>query len=165
MRGAWNARSLPFLLELRHPRPRGVLQCDASASIDRVGPKQLAGSQDVPDLRLGAVLEGEALACGRPPALLMVLIDGIVIGSTKTFVPRGGDQEALSTISPSGWRVFADTRGVSPGERVLQIAVVIEPGSDIRIVHEKRIFVMAQDYANESATMEHRPPADKLDAM
>jgi len=165
MRGAWNPRSLPFLLELRHPRPRGVLQCDASASIDRVGPKQLAGSQDVPDLRLGAVLEGSALACGRPPALLMVLIDGIIIGSTKTFVSRGDDQEALSTIPPSGWRVFADTRGVSPGERVLQIAVVIEPGSDIRIVKEKRVFVMAQDYANESATMEQRPPADKLDAM
>lgn len=166
MRGAWNPRSVPFLLELRHPRPRGVLQCDASASIDRVGPTQLAGSQDVPDLRLGAVLEGEALACGRPPALLMVLIDGIIIGSTKTFVSRGGDQEALSIISPARWRVFADTRGVSPGERVLQIAVIIEPGSDIRIVHEKRVFVMAQDSANENATREQKPAAgNKLDAM
>jgi hypothetical protein len=166
MRGAWNPRNVPFLLELRHPRPRGVLQCDASASIDRVGPTQLARSEDLPDLRLGAVLEGQALACGRPPALLMVLIDGIVIGSTKTFVPRGGDQEVLATISPSGWRVFADTRGVSPGERVLQIAVVIEPGSDIRIVHEKRVFVIARDSVNENATMEQKPAAgDKLDAM
>jgi hypothetical protein len=34
MRGAWNPRSLPFLVELRHPRPHGVLQC-GSASIDR----------------------------------------------------------------------------------------------------------------------------------
>jgi len=105
------------------------------------------------------------LACGRPPVLLMVLIDGIVIGSTKTFVPRG-DKEVLSTISPSGWRVFADTRGVLPGERVLQIAVVIEPGSDIRIVHEKRVFVMTQDSVNETATMEQKAPAgNKLDAM
>jgi hypothetical protein len=163
MRGAWNPRSVPFLLELRHPRPRGVLQCDASASIDRVGPTQVSGSGDVPDLRLGAVLEGDALACGRPPALLMVLIDGIIIGSTKTFVSRGGDQEALSTISPSGWRIFADTRGVSPGERVLQIAVIIEPGSDIRIVHEKRVLVMAQDSGNETATMEQA--SNNLDAL
>jgi hypothetical protein len=163
MRGAWNPRSVPFLLELRHPRPRGVLQCDASASIDRVGPTQVAGSGDVPDLRLGAVLEGDALACGRPPALLMVLIDGIIIGSTKTFVSRGGDQEALSTISPSGWRIFADTRGVSPGERVLQIAVIIEPGSDIRIVHEKRVLVRAQDSGNETATMEQA--SNNLDAL
>jgi len=166
MRGAWNPRSLPFLLELRHPRPRGVLQCDASASLDRVGPTQLAGSRDVPDLRLGAVLEGEALACERPPALLMVLIDGIVIGSTKTFVPRGNDKEALSTNLPSGWRVFADMRGVSPGERVLQIAVLIEAGSDIRIVYEKRVFVIARDSMNETATMEQKPAAgNKLDAM
>jgi hypothetical protein len=163
MRGAWNPRSVPFLLELRHPRPRGVLQCDASASIDRVGPTQVSGSGDVPDLRLGAVLEGDALACGRPPALLMVLIDGIIIGSTKTFVSRGGDQEALSTISPSGWRIFADTRGVSPGERVLQIAVIIEPGSDIRIVHEKRVLVRAQDSGNETATMEQA--SNNLDAL
>jgi hypothetical protein len=164
MRGAWNPRSLPFLLELRHPRPHGVLQCDASASIDRVGRTQLAGSREVPELRLGAVLQGEALACEGPPALLMVLIDGIVIGSTKTFGPRG-DQEALATISPSGWRVFADTRGVSPGERVLQIAVLIEPGSDIRIVLEQRVFVLAQNSVNENAPTERKPAADKLDAM
>jgi hypothetical protein len=166
MRGAWNPRSLPFLLELRHPRPRGVLQCDATASIDRVGPTQLAGRRDVPDLRLGAVLEGEALACGRPPALLMVLIDGIIVGSTKTFVSRGGDQEALSIISPSRWRVFADTRGVSPGERVLQIAVIIEPGSDIRIVYEKRVSVIARDSVNGTATSGQQPAAgNNLDAL
>jgi hypothetical protein len=166
MRGAWNPRSLPFLLELRHPRPRGTLQCDASASIDRVGPTQLAGSRDVPDLRLGAVLEGEALACGRPPALLMVLIDGIIIGSTKTFGSRGGDQETLPIISPSRWRVFADTRGVSPGEGVLQIAVIIEPGSDIRIVYEKRVLVIARDSVNGTATSGQQPTAvNKLTAM
>jgi hypothetical protein len=96
----------------------------------------------------------------------MVLIDGILIGSTKTFVPRGGDKEALSPILPSGWRVFADTRGVSPGERVLQIAVLIEPGSDIRIVHEKRVFVLAKDSENETTAMGEKPAAgNKLDAM
>jgi hypothetical protein len=85
----------------------------------------------------------------------MVLIDGIIIGSTRTFGPLVGDREVLSTISPSGWRVFADTRGVSPGERVLQIAVIIEPGSDIRIVHEKRVFVVAQDSAKLDAMADY----------
>jgi hypothetical protein len=166
MRGAWNPRSLPFLLELRHPRPRGVLQCDASASIDRLGPTQLYGSQDMPELKRGAVIEGSALACGHPPALLMVLIDGIVIGSTNIFLPRGVSNEALTTVSPSGWRVFADTRGVSAGERVLQIAVVIAPGSDIRIVHEKRVFVIAQDPANGNATIGHKQASGiELEAM
>jgi len=166
MRGAWNPRSVPFLLELRHPRPRSVLQCDASASIDRMGPTQLYDSGAVPELKPGAVIEGSALACGRPPALLMVLIDGIVTGSTKIFLPRRGGDEALTTISPSGWRVFADTRGVSPGERMLQIAVVIAPGSDIRIVHEQRVFVLAPDSPNATATMEHRPASSiELEAM
>ncbi|HEV7743466.1 MAG TPA: hypothetical protein VGO56_00600, partial [Pyrinomonadaceae bacterium] len=167
MRGAWNPRSLPFLLELRHPRPHGVLQCGASASLDRVSPAQLAGSRDVPELRLGAVLEGEAVACERPPAQLMVLIDGIVIGSTKSFAPRGSDREALSTTSSLRWRVFADTRGVLPGERVLQIALTIEPGSDIRIVYEKRVVVIARDSVNETAATVGQNPAaaEKLDAL
>lgn len=160
MRGAWNPRSLPFLLELRHARPHGVLQCDASASIDRVGTRQLAVGRDVPELRLGAVVEGEALACGRPPALLMVLIDGIVIGSTRSLGPNAGEREALSTISR--WRVFADTRGVDPGERVLQIAVLVEPGSDVRIVHEQRVSVIARDSENQSADISQQR---KLDAM
>ena len=164
MRGAWNPRSVPFLLELRHPRPRGVLQCDASASIDRVGPTQLSGSRDVPELKPGALIEGSALACGRPPALLMVLIDGIVIGSTNIFLPRGSGNEALTTISYSGWRVFADTRGVSAGERVLQIAVLIAPGSDIRIVHEKRVFVIAQDSPDETANNK-RASGSEFEAM
>jgi hypothetical protein len=166
MRGAWNPRSLPFLLELRHPRPRGVLQCDASASIDRVGPRPLDDSHDVPELRLGAVLEGESLACGRPPALLMVLIDGIVVGSTRTFVPRASRQEAPATISPVGWRIFADTRGVSPGERVLQIAVLIEAGSDVRIVFQKRVFVVARESASETGITDQKSAAgNRLDAM
>jgi hypothetical protein len=79
----------------------------------------------------------------------MVLIDGIVIGSTKLFLPRANSNEAPTTLSSPGWRVFADTRGVSPGERVLQIAVLIEPGSDVRIVHEKRVLVVAPDSTDE----------------
>jgi hypothetical protein len=166
MRGAWNPRSLPFLLELRHPRARGVLQCDASARIDRVGSIQLYGGGDVPKLNTGAILEGWALACGHPPPLLMVLIDGIVIGSTKIFLPRGDGKEVPTTISPSSWRVFADTRGVSPGERVLQLAVLVAPGSDVRIVHEQRVLVIAQESPAQTAIMEYKPASDaELEAM
>ena len=166
MRGAWNPRSLPFLLELRHPRARGVLQCDASASIDRVGATQLHAGAVVPELKPGAIVEGWALACGRPPPLLMVLIDGIVIGSTSIFLPREDGKEVPTTISPSSWRVFADTRGVSPGERVLQLAVLVAPGSDVRIVHEQRVLVIAQESPAQTAIMEYKPASDaELEAM
>ncbi|MDX6445229.1 MAG: hypothetical protein QOH71_2303 [Blastocatellia bacterium] len=166
MRAAWNPRNVPFLTELRHPRPRGDLQCDASGSIDRVGATLLHGAGDVPDLKPGAVLEGGALACGHAPAELLVLIDGVVIGSTRDFLPRVDIDELKHTISPSGWRMSANTQGVSPGERVLQLAVNIEPGSDIRIVREQRVFVIAQEPAAETAAKPQKPASGpELDAM
>ena len=166
MRGAWNPRSVAFLLELRHPRPPGVLQCGASASVDRVGSTQLYASQDLPQVKPGAVIEGSAQACGRPPALLMALIDGIIIGSTNIFLPRVGGNEPQTTTSPSSWHVLANTRGVSAGEHVLQIAVLIAPGSDIRIVHEKRVVLTAQDSPDQTATMEYKLASDsEFEAM
>jgi hypothetical protein len=74
---------------------------------------------------------------------LWVLIDGVFIGSTQDFLPRPDVNQAMHTLSPSGWRVSGNTRGVSPGERVLQVAVRIEPSSsDIRIVGEQPVFVI-----------------------
>ncbi|MDT5124097.1 MAG: hypothetical protein QOC96_3579, partial [Acidobacteriota bacterium] len=166
MRAAWNPRNVPFLLELRHPRPRVSLQCAAVGSIDRVEPTQLHGTGEVPDLKPGAVLEGWALACGRSPAQLFVLIDGVVIGSTKDFLPRADVNEAMHTTSPSGWRVSADTQGLSSGERVLQLAVVVEPGSDIRIIREQRVNVIAQEPLGEAATMpQNRASGTDLETM
>lgn len=166
MRGAWNPRNLPFLVELRHPRPRGALQCAAVSSIDRVGPTLLHGTGEVPDLKPGAVLEGWALACGRSPAQLFVLVDGVVIGSTRDFLPRADVNEALHITSPSGWRVSANTQGLSTGERVLQLAVVVEPGSDIRIIREQRVNVIAQETLGEAATMpQNRASGTDLETM
>lgn len=166
MRAAWNPGNVPFLTELRHPRARGGLQCDAIGSINRVGQTTLPGTGEVPDLEAGAVLEGWALACGRTPAQLLVLIDGVVVGSTTDFLPRADVNEVMHTISPSGWRVSANTQGVSPGERVLQLAVRIEPRSDIRIVLEQRVSVVAQEPPGETAAMPQKPVSGPdLDAM
>lgn len=165
-RGAWSPRNTPFLLELRHPRPRGVLQCDAGGSIDRVGPTLLHGTGEIPELEPGAVLEGWALACGRTPAKAFLLIDGVVIGSTRSFLPRMDVNEVTHTISPSGWHVSANTFGVSPGERVLQLAVLLEPGSDVRIVREQRVFVSAQKSPAETVMTPQKPASGpELEAM
>jgi hypothetical protein len=143
MSAAWNPGNVPFLTELRHPPAGGNLQCAAPGSIDHVGPTPLSRAGEVPDLEPRAVLEGWALACGRSPAQVLVLIDGVVIGSTTDFLPRVDVNAVMHTTALSGWRVSAHTLGVSPGERVLQLAVRIEPGSDIRIVREQRVFVIA----------------------
>jgi len=166
MRAAWDPRNVPFLTELRHPPAGGDLQCAAHGSIDRVGATLHPGAGKLPDLEPGAMLEGWALACGRSPAQMLVLIDGIVIGSTTDFLPRVDVNEVLHTISPSGWRVSANTLGISPGERVLQLAVRIEPSSDIRIVREQRVFVIAPEPLAEAARMPLKPASEpELEAM
>jgi hypothetical protein len=166
MRAAWNPGNVPFLTEPRHPRAGFGLRCDAIGSINRVGQTTLPGTEEVPDLEAGAVLEGWALACGRTPAQLFVLIDGVVVGSTTDFLPRADVNEVMHTISPSGWRVVANTRGVPTGERVLQLAVRIEPRSDIRIVREQRVSVMPQELPEETAAMPQKPVSEPdLDAM
>jgi hypothetical protein len=88
-------------------------------------------------------IEGWALTCGRSPAQLLVLVDGVVIGADDDFTPRPDVDQALGTSSPPGWHVFADTRGVPPGRHVLQVAVRIDPRSDIRILDEKHVQVAA----------------------
>ena len=159
MSGAWNPRNLPFLTELGHPRVRGEILCYVRGWIDRVGRAPLPGIGDVPVLENRAVIEGSTLTCGRTPAQLLVLIDGILVGSTQDFLPRDDVDQAMHNLSASGWRVTANTRGVSPGERVLQVAVSIEPGSDFRIVGEQRVLVITQEEPpGKTATSE-------LDAM
>ena len=166
MRGAWNPGNFPFLTELLHAPARGELLCDAHGSIDRVGPALLHDGGVNPNLESGAVLEGWALAGGRTPAQLLVLIDGIVLGSTTEFLPRVDINEAMHTTSPSGWRVFANTMGVSPGKRVLQLAIRVEPRSDIRIVRELHVSVIAPKPSGETTSMSQKlVSATELDAM
>ena len=168
MRAAWDIHNIPFRTERRHPRPSGTLLCDANASIGRVG-ATLLHDGDLPVLESGTALEGWALACGHAPAKLFVLIDGVVIGSTQDFLRQADvdhPQHTSSPLSPLAWRVSANTLGVSPGEHVLQLAVNIEPGSDIRIVREQRVFVNAPEPLVDTAAMSQEPASSaELDAM
>ena len=144
---------MPFLAELRHPRARGQLQCEAAASIDRIGTTMHVTAAETPlILRPSDVLEGWAVACGRAPTQLILLIDGIVIGSTKDFLPQSEVEVPMPANSGSGWRISATTDGVEPGERMLQLGIQIEPRSHIRIVHEQPVIVVAQQpvKANEA---------------
>jgi hypothetical protein len=150
MGGAWDPHNIPFITELDHPRPPSEILCNTRVWIDRIGATHLPGIGDIPVLENGAVIEGWVLGCNSTPDQLLVLIDGVLIGSTKNFLPRPDVNQAMHTLSPPGWRVSANTRGVSPGERVLQIAVPIGAVGDIRIVGEQRVFVVTQEPARNS---------------
>jgi hypothetical protein len=166
MQGAWNFKNIPYLTELRHPPARGELRDNVLGSLDRVGSMLMAGTKEIPRLEPDTVLEGWALTGGRAPAQLLLLIDGIVIGTTTEFLPRLDVNAAMHTEALSGWRVYANTRGVPPGKRVLQLAVRIQPRSDVRILGEQRVFVVAPEPSAEIAATPQKPAtlAD-LDAM
>ena len=139
MRAAWKPANTPFVVELRHGRAPGELHCGARGSVERIGPTTLAGDGASSELAARGGARGlGARRAGARPAQVMVLIDGAVIGATRGVHRRGPDVDrAMHTSAPSGWRVVADTRGVAPGEHVLQLAVRIAPRSDIRIVREE----------------------------
>jgi hypothetical protein len=140
LKAAWDPRNTPFIEELHHGRAPGELRCGAIGSIDRPQPPGLDGGRP-PELQSGAPVEGWALTCGRTPAEALLLIDGKAIGATHDFLRRPDVDRAMRTDSPTGWSVTANTHGVAPGEHVLQLALRVEPRSDIRIVREQAVDV------------------------
>lgn len=165
MRAAWDPANIPFFVELAHAPARGELQCDAIATLDRVGQARLPVADGLPRLEPDAALEGWALACEDTPAQLAVLVDGVVVGTTTEFLPRADVDAAMHTRAPSGWHVSASLWGVPPGERILQLAVRIGPRSDFRIVREQRVVVVAQPPPTQADTMQPLPSVTESKAM
>lgn len=164
MRGAWDTANIPFITELRHPPAAGELLCDAMGTIDRIGQTRLP-SDERPALEAGMTLEGWALACARSPAQMLLLVNGVVIGTTTQFLPRADVDAAMRTQAPSGWQIRANLWGVAPGEQVLQLAVRVEPRSDFRIVREQAVMVRPQPLAATGSESAQRLPPAALDTM
>jgi hypothetical protein len=166
MQGAWNFGNVPFLSELRHPRAPAELLYETAGSIDRIGSTLNPHAGDVPPLETGMALEGWTLVYKGAPAQMFLLINGIVVGSTQNFLPHEGVNKMWSGASPSDWRVYANLQGVPAGRQVLQLAVRIDPRSDLRIVREQPVFVIVRDLPGESAAVLQKPvPGSELDAM
>jgi hypothetical protein len=138
--GAWDPGNTPFIVELEHRPAPFELQCNTRGFIDRPPPMR-EGSGAVPELQPGTAVQGWALACGRTPAQVVLLIDGRVVGETTQFFVRADVARALHVTAASGWTVPADTTGIAPGPHVLQLAVRVSPRSDIRILREEPVTV------------------------
>jgi hypothetical protein len=97
---------------------------------------------------------------------MFLLINGIVIGSTQSFLPREDVNKVWPGASPSGWSVSANVQGVPAGQQVLQLAVRIGTRSDLRIVREQSVLVVAPDLPAEIAAAPPKTvPSAELDAM
>lgn len=145
---AWNPSNTPFISELEHSPAGFELQCGTRGYIDRPAPS-LKGV--VPELRSGTAVQGWALACGRAPAQVTLIIDGRVVGQTSQFFVRPDVERALHVTAASGWSIPADTGGLVPGRHVLQLAVRISPTSDFRILREEPVMVTAPPSLNALA--------------
>jgi hypothetical protein len=166
MKGAWDFGNIPYLSELHHSPAPFELLYDTTGSIDRVGSTLNPRAGDVPKLEPGAVLEGWTLVDKRAPAQIFLLINGIVIGSTQTFLPREDVSKMWPGASPSGWSVSANLLGVPAGRQILQLAVRIAPRSDLRMVREQTVLVIAQDLPLVAAASQQNPvPVAELKAM
>jgi hypothetical protein len=155
MRAAWDPSNTPFIVELEHLPAPFELQCNARGSIDRP-PPVLNGTGTLPELQPGTAVEGWAVACGRTPAQVVLLINGRVIGETTHFFARPDVGRALHITAAAGWSVPADTSGVVPGKHVLQLAVRVSPRSDIRILREEPVMVAAPPSLNALAALAER---------
>jgi len=162
----WSFGNIPFVAELRHPLAPAELWHNAAGSIDRIGSKLNPRATDVPDLANGAPLEGWTLVDKRSPAQVLLLIDGIVVGWTGQFLIREDVTQGWPGASPSGWSLRANLQGVPPGRQMLQLAVRIGSRSDLRMVREQPVWVIAPGLPMDSAAESQKPiPASALDAM
>jgi hypothetical protein len=155
MSGAWDPSNTPFVVELEHSPAGFELQCGTHGSIDRP-PPVLNDAGPIPKLQAGTAVEGWALACGRTPAQVVLLIDGRVIGQTTQFFVRRDVNRALHVRAATGWSVPAHTAGLVPGRHVLQLAVRISARSDVRILRQEPVIVTPPPSLNALAAVAAR---------
>ena len=138
MRAAWNPSNIALRRRTAPSRPRPAsFSATRAARSTGSGRRVLRNGGAVAELQPGAVLEGWALTCGRTPAQVLVLIDGMVIGATQALhAARGRRSSAAHHLARRAGASPPTPVGVAPGEHVLQLAVRVEPRSDIRIVRE-----------------------------
>lgn len=147
---AWKPANTPFVVEARHRPAAPDLLCGAAGSVDVVEPGWSGRGRPV--LRSGAIVQGWALACRRTPAQVLVLVDGVVVGSATTFLDRSDVVETMDVKAPSGWQLVADTEGITPGPHVLQLAVRHTLRSDLRVVREVDVTVARPPRLDELAS-------------
>jgi hypothetical protein len=156
MGGAWNPRNSPFLVELQQKRSRGDLLQDASGQVERIDAARIAEGE-VPLLKSGALLEGWARAGLGAPAQVFLLIDGIIVGASQDFHSSQHSSEGNNHEPAILWRITANTQGITPGKRVLQLAVRIEPRGNLRIVREQVVCVAPQEIPADPSGASARP--------
>ncbi len=141
MRAAWDPGNSPFLTELRHPAAAAELTTEVRGSLD------IARTSDGEALseasRKDVDVEGWALAGGRTPFAVILMLDGRIVGSTGDFFLRPDVTRTLGVPFASGWRIKLPARAIDPGDHLLAVFVqAVEKGELFFLVDRK--FAVAE---------------------
>jgi hypothetical protein len=136
LRAAWSPRNSPFLAELRHPAAVAELTTAVRGSLE------IARADDGEALSMASGkplhIEGWALADGRTPSEVLIMLDGQMVGSTREFFARPDVTKAPGVPFASGWRLKLPARPIEPGAHLLAVMVrAFERGNVIFLVDHK----------------------------
>lgn len=137
----WDLRNAPFVAELRHAPAPAELAVDMRGAIDSM----TTINGEVREVAAGKKIDvaGWALADGRSPWDVIVLIDGKPIASTRTFLGRLGVTKTPAVASLSGWRLTVPTYNLPSGEHDLAAVARAYPGGNPRFLDERPFTVVA----------------------
>ena len=145
----WELGNAAFLAELKHPRAPTDLFRLVQGHIDAVdvvdGDSQSAETGD----RISRFIEvaGWALADGRTPADVAVLVNGRAFAGASGFFHRPDVAKTLRTESPAGWLVRFPADRLAAGEHRLTVVVRADVGGEVRLLGERSFTLRADDPA------------------
>lgn len=141
MRAAWAWRNAPFISSLRDGVASPDLMIMTSGSFDAV---QLNGRSTSIVIEGDEVLfAGWALADNGTPYQVSVEVAGRPPAATQTFADRPDVRAAFQTDQPAGWNIRFSTKGLTPGEYVLNAFVWSLENGDQRYLAQRTLTVQA----------------------
>lgn len=142
----WEPRNAAFVAELRHPPAPFDLLRRVRGSIDLIEVIDVVdfGGEAGDTLTRQIDVAGWALVDKRTPTDIAILIDGRGVTGTGAFFERPDVVQTLGVRSPAGWRLRIATEGLLPGEHVVSVLVRTDPGSEPRLLRERR-FTLQPD--------------------
>lgn len=127
MQAAWDVRNAPYVADMDHPPvpPDLLLNIRGNVEVLRITRRDDAGG---PTRELE--VSGWALANGRTPESVSVIIDGTRHAGISDLTPRPD----VSADAAAGWRVTLPAEGLSPGVHQASVMVRARRGGEPRLL-------------------------------
>lgn len=145
----WELRNAAFLAELKHPRAPTDLFRLVKGHIDAVDVVDVDIQSAETGDRINRFIEvsGWALADGRTPADVAVLVNGRALAGTSDFLYQPDVAKTKRTESPAGWLLRFPADHLAAGEHRLTVVVRADVGGEARLLGERSFSLAADDAA------------------